>query len=115
MNETTENFWQVWNSLEPWQPPVVFWRLYYDELGLPMFYSQEDVPGNYIDVTPEQYRRSSMNVRVRAGRLIELDSAVIKKKIPAATGTPCCPTDVSIVVHESTVHQCWRYGINETN
>ena len=115
MNETTENFWQVWNNLEPYTPPVVFWRLYYDEQGFPLFYTQEDKPGNYIDVTPEQYQRASMRVRVRNGQLIELRSNPVKKLVPAETGTPCDPRDVSIVVSPETEHQCWRLKYNNTN
>jgi len=115
MNETTENFWQVWNNLEPWQPPEVFWRLYYDEQGSPMFYSMEDLPGNYIDVTPEQYSLSSMQVRVVNGKLQQLSNKQTKKLMPSSTGTPCYPNNVAIVVDADSEHQCWRMKYNETN
>jgi hypothetical protein len=115
MNETTENFWKVWNSLPPWSPPVVFWRLYYDDQGFPLFYTQEDKPGNYIDVTPEQYRLASMRVRVRNGQLVELKHHSVKKLMPSSTGTPCHPQDVAIVVSVDSAHQCWRIKTNETN
>jgi hypothetical protein len=115
MNDTTQNLLDVFANLEPWQPPVVFWRLYYDDAGYPLFYTQEDNPGNYIDITPEQYQRASMRVRVRDGKLVELNTNPIKKKAPADTGTPCYPTDVSIVVAETEPHQCWRLQTNDTN
>lgn len=115
MNETTENFWKVWNNLPPWSPPVVFWRLYHDEQGFPLFYTQEDRPGNYIDVTPEQYQQASMRVRVRNGQLIELSTKLIKKLTPSSTGTACHPNDVAIVVNIGQPHQCWRLKTNETN
>lgn len=115
MNETTENFWQVWNNLEPWQPPVVFWRLYYDESGNPLFYTQEDLPGNYIDVTPEQYQRASMQVRVVNNKLVEINKPTFKKLMPSTTGTPCDPTNVAIVVDLNQPHQCWRIKTNESN
>lgn len=108
MNETTENFWQVWNNLEPYAPPVVFWRLYYDEQGYPLFYTMEDKPGNYIDVTPEQYQRASMRVRVRNGQLTELKSNPVKKLVPSDLGTACHSTDVTIVVDNAQQHQCWK-------
>lgn len=113
MNETTQNFWQVWNNLEPWQPPIVFWRLYYDDAGFPLFYSQEDKPGNYIDITPEQYQRASMRVRVRNGQLVELKSNPIKKLIPSDSGKPCHINDVSIIVSSSEPCQHWRLSTNE--
>lgn len=115
MNETTENFWSVFNNLEPWTAPVVFWRLHYDDAGYPLFYTQEDKPGNYIDVTPEQYSRASMRVRVKNGKLIELNTNPVKKKVPGESGTPCYPTDVSIVVPETQEHQRWRTKTNESN
>lgn len=115
MNETTQNLLDVFANLEPWQPPVVFWRLYYDQAGEPLFYTQEDKPGNYIDVTPEQYQRASMQVKVKSGKLMELSIKRTRKLTPASTGTPCCSTDVSIVVPEYEEHQCWRIKINETN
>ena len=115
MNETTQNFLDVFANLEPWQPPVVFWRLYYDEAGNPLFYTQEDKPGNYIDITPEQYQRANMQVKVRDNKLVELSTNRIKKMMPSETGTPCCPTDVSIVVSPETEHQCWRLKYNDTN
>jgi hypothetical protein len=115
MNETTQNLLDVFANLEPWQPPVVFWRLYYNEKGAPLFYSQEDNPGNYIDVTPEQYRRASMQVKVVDKKLVELTTKRIKKLMPSETGTPCLPTDVSIVIPQTEQHQCWRLKTNETN
>lgn len=109
MNETTQNFWEVFNNLEPWTPPVIFWRLYYDDAGMPLFYTQEDNPGNYINVTPEQYQRASMQVKVVDGKLIELGTHLIKKLTPTTTGTPCHLTDVSIVVSESNPHRHWKF------
>ena len=115
MNETTQNFWQVWNNLEPWQPPKIIWRLYYDNAGFPLFYSQEDKPGNYIDITPEQYQRASMRVRVRNGQLVELKLNPVTKLIPAEIGTPCHPNDVSIVVTESQENTKWSRRVFESN
>jgi hypothetical protein len=115
MNETTENFWQVWNSLPLWSPPVVFWRLHYDDQGFPLFYTQEHKPGNYIDVTPEQYQRASMRVRVRNGQLVELDTTLVKKLVPSAIGTPCHPRDVAVVAGIDCEHQCWRLKTHESN
>ena len=113
MNQTTENFWEVFAKLEPWLPPVVFWRLHYDDQGYPLFYTMEHKPGNYIDITPEQFQRANMRVRVRDGKLIELNTNSVKKKVPADTGTPCHPQDVGIVVAETEPHQCWKTEINE--
>ena len=113
--ETTKNFWEVFSNLEPYTPPVIFWRLYYNDQGFPLFYTQEDKLGNYIDVTPEQYRDANMRVRVRNGQLIELKSNPVAKLIPSETGTPCYPNDVSIVVTESQEHTKWSKRVFESN
>ena len=113
--ETTQNFWEVFNNLTPFVMPVILRRLYYDDQGHPLFYSQEDLPGNYIDVTPEQYQLANMQVRVRNGQLVELKFNPVTKLTPGDTGTPCHPTDVSIVVTESQEHTKWSKRVFESN
>jgi hypothetical protein len=113
--ETTKNFWAVFSNLTPFEPPVILRRLYYDDHGVPLFYSQEDVPGNYIDVTPEQYQLADMAVRVKNGKITNPTAKNQLKLMPSSTGTPCDPTDVSIVVDPDTEHQCWRLKYNDTN
>ena len=114
MNETTKNFWEVWNNLEPYQPPVIFWRLYYDDRGFPLFYTQEDKSGNYIDVTPMDCAISSMNVRVVDGKLVKIQPRTrVTKLVPAAAGTPCDPHDVTIITQGTAQH--WKRKTNETD
>ena len=54
---TPDEFFGALESMP--QPQSVFYRLYY-EGERPLFYSMEDLPGTYIEVTPEQYARSQM-------------------------------------------------------
>ena len=115
MNETTENFWQVFTNLEPHVLPTQLFRLYYDDNGYPIVYSMEDIPGNYIELDPETFARRNMRVCVRDNKLIELNTNPMTKKVPADSGTPCYPTDVSIVVSESQEHQCWRIKTHDAN
>jgi hypothetical protein len=105
-----EEFWAILHAMP--EPQPVFWRLYHDEQGLPIMYSMEDLPGTYIDVDAETYARAPMNVRVQAGRLIELRSAV-RRLVPADTGTPCYPDNVAIVVPDSEPHQRWSMKTHE--
>lgn len=91
------------------QPPTEpLRRLYHDDRGHPLFYSQEDLPGKYIDVTPTQFAIGSMRVRVRDGKLIENQRLSTPKLVPGDTGTPCHPHDVMIVVTENEPHQRWQ-------
>ena len=105
-----EEFWAILHAMP--EPRPVFWRLYYNAAGEPITYSMEDLPGTYIDVDAETFARSPRNVRVQAGRLIELKSAV-RRLVPTDTGTPCHPDNVAIVVDETKPHQRWSMKTHE--
>lgn len=83
-------------------------RLYYDDRGHPLFYTQEDLPGKYIEVTPTQFAIGSMRVRVRDGKLIENQRLVTPKLVPSDFGTACHPKDITIVVTEDKPYQKWQ-------
>ena len=115
-NETTDNFWAVFGTPHPELEPVpVFYRLYYNERGHPLFYSMEDLPGNYIELDHETYMRAPKHARVRGGKLIELITQEIKKIVPREEGTSCDPRDVCIVIDSIHPHIKWSLKIDETN
>jgi hypothetical protein len=114
MNETTQNFWQALREWNPEPPRPVFFRLYYDDNGKPICYSQEDLPGNYIDVTPMELAISNHNVRVIAGRLEPIPPRVsMIKLVPSDAGTPCDPRDVTVISHAPAQH--WKRKTHETS
>jgi hypothetical protein len=115
MNETTENFWQAWQAWNPEPPKPVFFRLYYDDQGYPLFYSMEDLPGQYIEIDAECYRMSSHRVRVVNGQLVKLSNNSVKKLVPSETGTPCDPRDVCVVVDQDRPHIKWSLRTNDIN
>ena len=64
---TPEEFWKILHDIS--EPQPVFFRLYYDARnGRPLSYSMEDLPGTYITIDADTYRRSSFAVRVRVHR-----------------------------------------------
>ena len=107
----SEEFWAILHAMPDPQP--VSWRLYYNESGEPITYSMEELPGTYIEVDAETYARAPMHVRVQAGRLIELKSAV-RRLAPADSGTACYPNNVAIVVAETEPHQRWSMKTYES-
>ena len=84
------------------------WRLYHDDQGLPLFYSQEDLPGKYVAVTPEQYVAKNFRVRVVNGQLQEYQRRAVRKIVPGEYGTSCHPDDVSLVVDADRTHRRWK-------
>ena len=108
---------EFWGALAAMSDPVpVFYRLYYNNDGTLICYSMEDLPGNYIDIDQETYIRSPGNIKVVAGKLIEISPASMVTKLhPGPVGTPCCPGDVCIVVAESAPHIKWSKQTNEIN
>lgn len=108
MDETTANFWQAWTGTVCPEPAVVSFRLYHSPSGAPLFYSMEDLPGDYFPVDAETYARSPMNVQVQNQQLVYVEfQPVVKKLRPGAAGTACSVTDVCVVVDASNTHVKW--------
>jgi hypothetical protein len=114
-NETTDNFWAGFFQEPEIKPLKIFYRLYYDDHGNPLFYSMEDLPGNYIDIDAETYAESPSRVRVINGQLIKNVLPASAKLIPSTQGTPCDPRDVCVVISESQTHVKWSLNTYEQN
>jgi hypothetical protein len=104
---TTDNFWAALTAWNPPAPAPVFYRLYYNDQGRPLFYTMEDLPGNYIEVDLETYLISPTNARVVDGHLVLIETRQFNKLRPGQDGTCCDPTNVAIVVEPSEPHIKW--------
>lgn len=114
-NETTNNFWAVFNALSEVTPVQVFYRLYHDDQGKLLFYSMEDVPGNYIDIDQTTFTESPSKVRVVHGQLIRINNVTTTKLIPSAEGIACDSRDICVVVDKSQPHTKWKVKTHESN
>lgn len=109
MNETTKNFWAVWNAFEWPEPKPVFFRLYHNADGTPRLYTMEDLSGDYIEVDADTYARSSFHVRVINQQLVHVRPRVqVQKLAPDPDqGVTCDPLDVCVVVDGTQSHTKW--------
>lgn len=111
-SNTTDNFWSVWGQQVEETSPI-FYRLYHDDQGYPLFYSMEDLPGNYIEIDKETYAMSSSKVRVVDGKLKKNNLASTAKLKPNTVGKACHYKDICIVVPEDQKHIKWSFEKND--
>ena len=105
---TEEEFLAIWKSVKPAEPVEREYRLYYDENGLPLFYSSEDLPGLYVVVDQDTFLNGPKNIRVIDGKIVEAQIYWTKKIIPSSQGVSCDPWDVCVVVDQDQPHTNWR-------
>ena len=115
MNENEANLLKAFSEFKWPELKPVFYRLYYNDNGSLICYSMEDLPGNYIELDVDTYRRSPSNVRVVDGKLKEFQpkGLVTKLKPGGPLGTPCHPADISIVVDQNQPHIKWSLETDE--
>ena len=77
-------------------------RLYYDENGVVLYYTTEDLPGNYIIIDAQIFAECRYDIRVINGEIVRNKSYIfIEKLVESTVGTPCHSQDVSIIVDEN--------------
>jgi hypothetical protein len=105
---TEEEFWAIFQAHAQEPQPEIEYRLYYDENGLPLFYSTEQVPGMYILIDQETFLNGPTHIKVIDGKIIEAEICWTKKIVPSTQGTACHPLDVSVVVADDQPAQRWQ-------
>jgi hypothetical protein len=113
---TEDEFLEFWNNYQWTNVKPVHYRLYYDDAGLPLFYSHEELPGKYVDVTPEQFALQDRLIRVVDGKILRQRTSRMTKLVPAQSGTLCHTQDVAVVIVNQP-GQYWKKieNVVETN
>lgn len=88
-------FWQQyqWPDVKP-----LYFRVYHDQLGNITKYSREDEPGDFIDVSPEEFAIGNMMLRVIDKKLTKPHAPRSPKLVPSDDGVPCHAKDITIIV-----------------
>ena len=69
------------------EPQPVFYRLYHDVDGNPLFYSMTDMPGSYIEIDHATYAKSNMRVKIIDSKLVNITWQTVSKLVPDYHGT----------------------------
>jgi hypothetical protein len=116
---TEKEFFSIWQSQVSAPTADPEYRLYHDENGFPLFFSMEQVPGNYIVVDQETYHNGPKHIRVVNGKIVVYKTIFAKKLVPSTEGVACAVEDVCIVVDVDQPHVTWclkkQELENETN
>lgn len=86
---------------------TVKFKVYYDTAGRILHYSMEDLPGVWIEVTPEQYSEMRMDATVQDGKLVYTHQQQDIHKLVPVRGrkspgdTLCSKYDVNIIIENS--------------
>lgn len=95
-----QQFWDILRDMP--LPHPVSYRLYHDDLGMPLLYTMENLTGNYIEVDAETFALRSFNVRVKNNKLIKIVQTQSTKLVPGPIGTLCHPNNVAVVMSSGT-------------
>jgi len=116
---TEEEFFSIWQNQVSAPSVKPEYRLYHDENGFPLFFSMEQLPGNYIVVDQATYLTSPKHIRVVNGKIVVYQTTFAKKLVPGSTGVTCAVEDVCVIVDTDQPHIKWHLKKqeleNETN
>lgn len=109
---TPEEFYAILQAVPAREPPQH--RLYHDDAGRPLFYTMEDLPGTWIEVSPIDYVLAKHDVKVKDGKIVDLPKTpVVRKLQPSTQGTSCHPKDICLIVDTDHPNQKWNLDIHE--
>ena len=94
------NFWDALELVEESDIQAIEYRLYYDELGEPLYYTTEKQDGDYIVVSEEIYNEARYDIAIIHGEISTTRKKYATQKLVPVNsnkGTECLIDDISIV------------------
>lgn len=103
---TEQEFLEIWLNQRTDQVEIEY-RLYYDAQGWPLFFSTEQVEGNYVVIDRQTYLDSPKHIRIVEGKIKRIKVLYGKKLVPAEQGQSCDPADVCVIVSDQLFSKKW--------
>lgn len=95
--------------------PEVQFRLYYSGSGIPLFYTTDILPGNYITITKQEFLEARMDITVSGGKIVTTQQpAMISKLVQnLSEGVGTSKYDINIITDVDPVF--WKYEHQQRN
>lgn len=78
---------------------MVEYRIYYDDNGEVLCYTNETLEGNYLLVDSLTFAEARMDIKILGGKIIRsIEGTVVTRLVPAMFGTRCAEEDMCIIV-----------------
>lgn len=110
------NFWQgleEFNQQKTKSTEIEF-RLYYDEDGHPLFYTTENVNGNYIKVDQDTYNLGDyQNIKIVNGQILQRSPIDSNKLILSESEGTCCHKNDITLIDDTKIGQYWKIKTHE--
>ena len=89
----TDNFLEALKMVRPVKRQEIFFRLYYDNDGNIITYSMEDLEGDFIEVTCEEFAIGDKNIKIVDGKIHKICLTTYGKLVPINNN----PTDITVI------------------
>jgi hypothetical protein len=88
------------------------YRLYYNDDGIPLFYSMEELEGKFIFVELPVFESSRYDIKIVDGKIRSLNDTVSKYhlvSVKTKTTVMCDQDDISILNIKKKSYKLWDY------
>jgi hypothetical protein len=112
---TEQEILEILQSMTVPLPTPLVYKLYYDADGRVVTYSTEDLSGQYIEITREQYAEARSDVVIKDGKIIQthIRNHVFKLE-KSEQGIRCSKYDISIIADSGSQDgQYWKQAAYE--
>ena len=73
-------------------------RLYYDDKGNVICYTNENLEGNYLVIDAQTFAEARTDIKVLEGRIVRsIEGTVVTRLVPSMFGVKCVAEDICIV------------------